>query len=200
MKTSKFEDKNAWLLARRGKITGSRLGDVVLKRGTEPKIAFYELIAEKIAIAPDDENEMARGSRLEPEAMQKFSELLKKKINTDLVIWQRDDNQNIAISPDGFISETEAVETKCLSSAKHIKAFLTQKIPDEYEFQKLQYFIVNDKLKKLHFVFYDPRVLVKELFYITFERKDLKNEIKQYLEYQNKLLTEVDEIVNKLTY
>lgn len=200
MKKTKYSSKEEWLFARRGKITGSRLKDVILKRGTEPKLGYYELIAERLAIAPDDENAMQRGARLESEAIEKFSKLIKKEVNTDLEIWEREDNKSIAISPDGYIGDKIAVEVKCLSSALHIKGLLTQKVPDDYEFQVLQYFIVNDKLKKLYFVFYDPRVIGKELFYLTIERKNLEEDIKQYLEYQNKILLEVDEIVNSLTY
>ena len=72
----------------------------------------------------------------------------------------RDDDENIAVSPDGFIGTTEAVECKCLSSARHIEALLTRAIPSEYEYQVLQYFIVNDKLEMLNFVCYDPRFMM----------------------------------------
>lgn len=200
MKISKYEDRDTWLEARRGKITGSRLKDIIVKRGTSKKIGFYELIAERLGIPANDENAMARGTRLEEEAIARFVKETKKKVNTDLVIWQRDDNESIAISPDGYIGETEAVECKCLSSARHIEAFLTNQVPDEYKDQALQYFIVNDKLKKLYFVFYDPRVLAKDYFTLEIKRKDVQDDITFYLNYQKQILSEVDEIVNKLTF
>lgn len=200
MKTLKFENKDEWLVARRCKITGSRLKDIIVKRGTEPKIGFYKLIAERLANAPDTEDAMARGTRLEPEAMERFVKETKKKVDTSLVIWAREDDESIAISPDGFVGDTEAVEAKCLSSADHIKAWLTQKIPDDYEYQKLQYFIVNDKLQKLYFVFYDPRIPCKDYFVIEVKREDVEMEIQFCLDYQKKVLVEVNEIVNKLTF
>lgn len=200
MQTLKFEDKESWLAARRGKITGSRLKDIVMKRGTGKKIGFYELIAERLGIPADDESPMERGSRLEPEAIARFEKETGKKVNTDLVIWTRDDEESIALSPDGFIGKTEAVECKCLSSAKHIEAYLTQEIPSDYEFQVFQYFIVNDKLKTLYFCFYDPRILVKDFFYIEVKRADIEADIKDYLEYQRNVLKEVEEAVNKLTF
>src|SRR3990167_8661877 len=146
MKTLLFQNKEDWLEARKGRITGSRLKDIIVKRGTEPKIGFYELIAERLAISPDGENAMDRGVRLEEEAIGRFAEETKKKIDTSLVIWTREDNENIAISPDGFVGEKEAVEAKCLSSAEHIETYLTRKVPSEYEMQAIQYFIVNEKL------------------------------------------------------
>ena len=201
MKTLTFQTKEDWFSARRGKITGSRLKDIIVKRGTGKKIGFYELIAERLATEPEgDETPMDRGTRLEGEAMQKFTEKTGIEVDTSLVIWSRDDNESIALSPDGFIGETKAVEVKCLSSASHIKAFLTQEIPDEYEMQTLQYFIVNDKLETLYVAFYDPRIPVKDFFIIELHRKDLEETIKEYLDYQRKTIEEVNKIVNQLTF
>lgn len=200
MKTLNFEDKESWLVARRGKITGSRLKDIITKRGTGKKIGFYELIAERLGVPADDESAMERGSRLESEAMEVFVKDTKKKVDTSLVIWTRDDNENIAISPDGFIGSKEAVEVKCLSSARHIEALLTQEIPDEYKDQMIQYFVVNDTLATLYFVFYDPRILSKPYFSIKVSRKDVQEKVDEYLEYEKKTLEEVVEAVNKLTF
>lgn len=200
MQIQKYEEKEQWLASRRGKITGTRLKDIVVKRGTGKKIGFYELIAERLGIPADDENVMERGIRLEQEAIKEFEKETKKKVNTDLVILTRDDNEYIAISPDGLIGKKEAVEVKCLSSARHIEAFLTQQIPSDYEYQVLQYFIVNDTLNTLYFVFYDPRIIVKPFFYLIINRKEVQKEVEQYLEYQRKTLEEVNEIVNNLTY
>lgn len=196
-----FETKEEWLEARKGKITGSRLKDIVVKRGTGEKTGFYEIIAERIAQSPDDENAMQRGIRLEEEAILAFQEKTKKNVNTSLVIWENEENNAIAISPDGFINKTEAVEVKCLSSAKHIEAIITEKIPDEYEFQKLQYFIVNEKLETLYFVMYDPRMPEHlQLHYFTVNREDIEEDIKMYKEYQEEKLAKINEIITKLTF
>ena len=68
----KFQDKEEWLNARAGKITGSKLKDLIVKRGTGEKKGFYQLIADRVAIAPDGENPMDRGTRLEEEAIERF--------------------------------------------------------------------------------------------------------------------------------
>jgi len=201
MKTTTFSTTEEWMDARKGRITGSRLKDIVVKRGTGEKLAYYEMIAERIAQSPDDENAMDRGHRLENEAIEIFSGIIGKKIDTSLVIWERDNNKNIAISPDGFIGNTEAVEVKCLSSARHIESYLVGVIPDEYEYQVLQYFIVNDKLEKLYFVLYDPRMPEKViLHYFTFTRKELQEKIDLYLAYQEEKLTKIDAITYQLTF
>lgn len=200
MKTLTFETREEWMEARRGKITGSRLKDIIVKRGTGYKKGFYELIAERLAVAPDEENPMDRGTRLEEEAVARFVKETGRKVDDSLVIWAREDNESIAISPDGVIGKTEAVEAKCLSSAEHIKAWLTKQVPDDYEFQKLQYFIVNDALRKLNFVFYDPRIPSKDYFVLEIKREDVQAEIEEYLAYQKGILAEVDDIVNELTF
>lgn len=199
----KFENELDWKAARLGKITGSRLKDIVVKRGTGKKKGFYELIAERIGFPADDEKPMDRGHRLEEEAIDRFIQATEKKVDVSLVIWSREEDPSIAISPDGMVvSEnadvTEAVEVKCLASASHIEALLTQEIPDEYHYQVLQYFVCNDKLEKLHFCFYDPRLKVKDFFIIEVTRDQLLSEIETMLISQRETLAEVETVVNTL--
>ncbi len=197
MKTLKFETREEWLDARRGRITGTRLKDLITKG--KPKIGFYEIIAERIAIPASDENVMDRGIRLEDLAIARFAEETGKKVNTDLVLWCREDDENIALSPDGFIGKKEAVECKCLSSARHIEAWLTQELPSEYECQVLQYFIVNEKLQTLYFVFFDPR-MPKDFFYLTVQREGIQEQVDEYLQIERDALTKIAEIEKQLTF
>lgn len=200
MKTLTFESREQWEQARLGRITGSRLKDIISKRGTDKKIGYYELIAEKLGIPADGEKPMDRGTRLEPEAILMYEQETGNKVDSSLVIWTRDENENIAISPDGHFNEAEdAVEAKCLASSRHIEALLTNKIPKDYEYQRTQYFVVNDKLKRLHFTFYDPRLLAKPFFIITIERKDIEKEIAEAIAYERDILAEINEIVLKLS-
>lgn len=201
MITKLYSTKEEWLADRKGKIGGSSLSDIVVKRGTGEKIGFYQIIADRIAEDPDGENPMERGTRLEEEAIEQVSKIIGKEINTSLVSWARDDNPSITVSPDGFIDDTEAVEIKSLGSAKHIEAIVTNKIPSEYDFQKLQYFIVNDKLEKLYFCLYDPRMPKKHQVKIfEFTRKELEEDIAIYKAYQEEKLAKIDEIINVLTF
>lgn len=204
MKTLKFEDRDSWMMARKGKITGTRLKDIVMKRGMGKKMGYYELIAERLAVEldGDDPNEdpRERGNRLEDQATARFEKETGKKVDTTLIIWQHDENENIAVSPDGVISKTEALEIKCLSSARHIEAYMTKQIPDEYQYQKLQYFIVNEKLRKLNFVFFDPRLPALDYFVIEVKRESVKDQIAEYLEYQKQTLQEIEKVISELTF
>ena len=93
---------------------------------------------------------------------------------------------------------------KCLSSARHIQAYIERTVPADYELQVTQYFIVNDKLKTLHMVFYDPRFAVikkgLDYFEIKIKRADLEKQIEETLAYERQVMSEVNEIVNKLTF
>ncbi len=206
MRVNRFEDREEWMLARKGKITGSRAGDITSKRGGSKKIGFYELIAEKLAVTEEDfdgyvpnETPMQRGTRLESYAIDRFAKEGQVEVDTSLIIWEMDENPNIAVSPDGVISETEAVEAKCLSSARHLEAYLTKKIPDEYFEQCLQYFVCNELLEVLHFVFYDPRIVVKDYFVIEMRKQDHLDDIIMQREHQVSTLEEVDRIVGSLS-
>lgn len=159
------------------------------------------MIAERLAVAPDDENAMDRGIRLESEAVKLLEKETGKSFINEMVIWQREDNENIAISPDAYSEdETEAVEVKCLVSARHIEVLLTKEVPADHKDQVLQYFIVNDKLQRLYFCCYDPRMSVKKFFNIVVERKDIEIEIKKNLEYEKNMLVDVECIVNSLSF
>lgn len=200
MKVLTFDDEKEWLEARRCKITGTRLKDIVVKRGTGRKIGFYELIAERLGIPGDGEDPIERGHRLQEEAIERFEEMTGKKVDQTLVVWTRDDNENIAVSPDGVIGEhaTEAVEIKCLSSARHLQAVIENCIPDEFRFQVIQYFIVNEKLETLYFCLYDPRLQVKDFHVIEVTREQMAVEIAEMIDYQTTTLAEVDRLVAEL--
>lgn len=198
-KITRFDSEQEWLDARKGKVTGTRADNLYMKRGTGYKMGFYEMIAEMIALPPSNESPMDRGHRLEETALDLFAKKIGKKINKDLVIVSREDEPRIAYSPDGLIGKTIDVEVKCLSSARHIEAYLTKKIPSEYHGQMLQGFVVNDSLKKRYFVFYDPNCPI-DLFYLEFERKNLKDEIKDALEQQRTAIRTAQELLKTLTF
>lgn len=218
MKSLHFDNREEWLFARKGKITGSRLKDLIVKRGDGKKIGFFEVIAERLSTDPEgiafNETPMERGTRLEPEAMARFEEDTKKEVDKSLVLWVREENEGIALSPDGFIADKKtkkiktAVECKCLSSARFIEAYIKKfiwknsdvdSIPSEYYEQIVQYFCVNDDLETLYMVFYDPRVVVKDYFYLTIKRKDVEEDAAKYLQYEIDTIKELDEIVNKIS-
>lgn len=196
-----YKTEQEWIEARKGKVTGTKLNGLVVKRGNNKKIGFYELIAEKVMLDDGIElDPMNRGTYLEGEALDIFADNENKELDKRKVLCMRDDNENIANSPDALIGDTEAVEAKCLSAARHIEAYITKEIPSDYMMQGIQYFIVNDKLETLYFVFYDPRMPDPiDYFFIELKRGDIEKEISEYYKYQLDALKEINEWVAKLT-
>ncbi len=201
-----IQGSDDWHEARKGVITGSKLKDIVVKRGTGRKMGSYELIAERMGIADlsdDMSSSRERGTGLEEEARQKFAEFSGKDIEVvGFVV--RDDEPRIGYSPDGLIKVgkkyREGIEIKCLSAANHIKAVIEDKVPNEYLEQVYQAFIVNEDLEKLHFVFYDPRIAAKPLHVIEILRADVQEQVEFNLEYQRTELAWIEETLMKLTF
>lgn len=174
--------------------------------------SIYKLIAQRIAkpINPNDYtlpeganySAMLRGQILEEEARDLISEKLGKQIIPGRV-WQSDVNEYMICSPDGeFEDETEAVEIKCLDSWKVVKAYYEKHPPSEYKPQILQYFVVNEKLKKLYFCIYSDVFSNPELGLQIFElnREDYKEEIEIVKRVENATLELVEKEVQKLMF
>lgn len=204
MKSLHFESREEWANWRIGKITGSKVKGITPgKSGT--KIGVYGLIAERLigsAALEDEEDAMARGRRLEPESVKRFGEETGKKIVwcNDDTGWESDIDPSIAISPDAIVGKNGAFETKSLSAARHIEAFLKKEIPSEYKEQEIQYFVVNEKLTTLYWAFYHPDFPKGlDFFYFEFKRKDLKEEIAEHIALEQEALKFVRDKVNELT-
>lgn len=192
-----------WLELRKGCVTGSKLGDLIPKRGTKRKIGFYQILAERIAIDEDAVNPMTRGSDLEEEALSVFEQDYDKVVER-VGFCVSDKNARIGVSPDGLIKDahgkyTEAVEVKCLKSANQLQAHY-EKSPGKYFDQGIQYFIVNEDLQTLFFVFYDPRITALPMVVLEMKREDVADTIEVYREYQEKALEEIEEMVQELTF
>lgn len=196
------QGSDEWLEYRKGKISGTMLSTLYSKRGNR-KLGFYELIAERLAIDPDEENRMDRGLRLEEEAIELFTSETGKVVER-VGVCVHSEYPEVIQSPDGLIKSngkyTEAVEVKCLSPARHLQAHIEDKVPSEYEAQKVQYFIVNPDLQVLHFVFYDPRIVSVPYSRIEVTREELKDLPEKYLAFQLEQLAEVDSIVERLAF
>lgn len=186
-----------WLQLRRGKISGTRLGDIYAARGGR-KIGFYETIAERLNGDRDNENRMDRGLRLEEEAAKMFEKKTKLKV-VSAGICVSDENPNIINSPDGLIKKGKvypgAIEIKCLSPARHWQVVIENEIPKEFESQKLQYFIVNEDLKDLFFIFFDPDNMHVPMHIIKTTRIENEEKIEMFKQFQIEQLKLMEDIV-----
>lgn len=201
MKIKTYASNEEWLADRGCRITGSKLKDIVVKRGTKRKIGFYKLVADRLGVDDGSVDGMDRGHELEIEAIEALTKEVGIKFNTDLVMWESDENPNIAYSPDGYTDDlTATAEAKCLGSARHLQIVIENEIPSEYYEQMIQSFVVNEKQDKHYFISYDPRVTSRPVHIIITNRDDIEGEIQFYLDYQENILEEVDAIVEELAF
>lgn len=193
------QKSDEWHHLRKGKITGTTLKAIM---GT-PKArqdALYEIIAERLTVGVDGENyenAMERGNRLESDAIAMFEFESGKQVERT-GFCEDETNPFIANSPDGLIGEDEAVEAKCMGGKNHVKMWLTNKVPDEYEWQVVQYFVVNEKLRKLYFIGYNPDIPSHPLHVIEVYRDQIEQDIDIARKSQEKFISEVDEILKKI--
>jgi len=166
--------------------------------------AIYEAIANRltVGVASDEEyeNPMARGTRLEPDGIAEFEFQTGKSVE-QVGMCENDENPVIAQSPDGYIKDTkdtEAIELKSMGGKNHVKLWLTDEVPSEYKWQVVQYFVVNDKLKKLYFVGYNPQIPVHPLHIIEVLRKNVEDNIEEARIAQIEFIKEVDDIMSTL--
>lgn len=107
----------------------------ILKAETKNKrlktgIEFWKFLAETMAEQPDGEPPMERGHRLEPENIQLTLQQLgyqQKNCITDCGIWESDEDDRIACSPDAYENTTNptwAIECKSLGSAYHLQTVI----------------------------------------------------------------------------
>lgn len=206
----KFDSREAWLNARLGTIGGSSAKDIGLLRNGTPKAGEFRIIAESIigslAIAEDEltsSQVMERGQRLEPEAVKYYEKVTGNKAVRALVMWAREDDQRITVSPDAWVGTKGATEGKCPLAPKHVEALYCGGIPASsagYFEQVLQYFVVNEKLQWVDWFSYHPdfppelRIVIKR-----YTRKELKEDIAAQLEEMRQSTARIRGIVNKLT-
>lgn len=127
---------------------------------------IYELIYEKIAPHQDiyQSDTMARGHVIE----SIVKELYKGRNIVSTGFIKRTDNPFIGISPDGVelqqVGETKqgdiiirhAVEVKGPLGKNFVKYWLEDKIPSEYFWQVIHYFLVIETLETLDFIIHNP--------------------------------------------
>lgn len=173
-----------WFDLRMGKITGTRLKDV-LKADNTPVV--YDMIAEIMAQSFDQpfvNQAMQRGVDCEPIAKLAY-EKLTGNIMQEVGFCLSEENDYLALSPDGFTHDRiGAIEIKCPSTKTHIKYINDNKIPSEYLPQVCMYFMVNQELEWLDFVSFDDRFKDLPIFIIRITREELEDKI---VEIEDKL-------------
>lgn len=181
-----------WLAIRCGKVTASRVADVVAKTksGVSASRATYmgELIAERLTGQPAAKftnAAMEWGTATEAEARTAYAFYH----DADVAQVGFVDHPVIVMtgaSPDGLIGGAGLVEIKCPNTATHIETLLTKSIPSKYRTQMMWQLACTGRAW-CDFVSYDPRMPENmRLFVRRVERceatiSDLEKEVSEFL-------------------
>lgn len=152
-----------WFAARCGKVTASRIADVVAKTKTGPSAmrANYmaELLAERLTGVPVEgfkSDAMKWGTENEPDARAAYEFYRNETVvETGFILHPKIDQSGA--SPDGFVGDDGLIEIKCPNTATHLDTLLGKSAPSKY-INQMQWQMACTGRKWCDFVSYDPRM------------------------------------------
>ena len=152
-----------WFAARLGRVTASRVADIVAKTKTGYSTSrmnyLAELICERLTGmqgASYTNAAMLWGVEVEPQARSAY-EGATGSLVVELGFAPHNAIPMAGASPDGLIGDDGLVEIKCPITATHIETLLGQSVPGRYNTQ-MQWQMACTGRKWCDFVSYDPRM------------------------------------------
>jgi putative phage-type endonuclease len=191
-----------WFLQRLGKVTASRVADVIAKTktgySTSRENYLVEIALERLTGARQESysnDAMKWGTETEPLARATYEATTGKFVDEVGMIA----HPSIAMSgasPDGLVDDDGLIEIKCPNSATHAKTLMNKK-PDGKYLTQMQWQMACTGRKWCDFISFDPRFPIHlQMFVIRVERDD---EVIASLEKEvTAFLAEVDQTVQKL--
>lgn len=191
-----------WHAARLGKVTASRVADVVAKTktGYSTSRANYmaELICERLTGmqgASFVNAAMQWGTDTEPTARSAY-EAMSGSLVAETGFVPHTTVDMSGASPDGLVGDDGLVEIKCPITATHIETLLGETVPSKYITQ-MQWQMACTGRKWCDFVSFDPRMPANMQLYVKRVKRD--DEFIAFLETEvSSFLIELDEKVSKL--
>jgi putative phage-type endonuclease len=182
-----------WFAARLGKVTASRVADVIAKTktgySTSRENYMAQLVCERMTgTQAESYNNAAMqwGTDQEPLARAAYEAAADVLVDeTGFVI-----HPTIAeagASPDGLVGNDGLIEIKCPNTSTHIDTLLSEKVPAKYLTQMMWQMACTGR-KWCDFVSFDPRmpeglqIFIKRVDYHDSIVKGLESEVKEFLE------------------
>lgn len=152
-----------WHAARCGKVTASRVADLIAKTktgwGASRANYMAELVAERLTgtqAAGYSNAAMQWGADMEPEARENYAFV--SDVEVEQVGFVLHPTISMAgASPDGLVGNDGLVEIKCPNTATHIDTLIGQAVPAKYVTQ-MQWQLACTGRAWCDFVSYDPRM------------------------------------------
>ena len=192
-----------WFAARRGKVTASRVADLMArtKSGFAASRANYkaelvlEILTGNTAVGFTSEA-MKWGTEQEPNARAAYAATVFDTV-TEVGFVDHPDILGAGCSPDGLVGDDGIIEIKCPNSATHLDTLMGGGLPEKYHTQIMWQMACTGR-KWCDFVSFDPRMPERlQLFIHRVERDDAKI---QMLETEvRKFLAELDDKLTKIS-
>ncbi len=191
-----------WFMARLGKVTASRVADIIAKTqsgySTSRQNYLAQLVVERLTQKPTETYSNAAmqwGTNTEPLARAAY------EIKHDLMVSEIGFVPHPVIemagaSPDGLVGDDGLIEIKCPNTATHIETLLNDTIKSEYKTQ-MQWQMACTGRQWTDFVSFDPRMPEKHQMKIIRVNKD-KTVIQALEKKVNEFLTEVDKTIERI--
>lgn len=191
-----------WFAARLGKVTASRISDVMAKTKTGYSASrenyMAQLIVERLTNTKAESFSSAAmewGTNQEPFARAAY-EVKTGVLVEEVGFIQHPTIEMAGASPDGTVNLNGLIEIKAPQTATHIDTLLTQKIADKYILQMQFQMACTDRLW-CDFVSFDPRMPEKNQIFI--KRVERDDKLIKEIEWEiTKFLGELTEKLTKL--
>lgn len=191
------QQTDAWFESRLGKVTASRVRDVMAKgRGNAPSVTrqnyMMQLLCERLTGRREEgytNAAMQRGNELEPFARMAY-ELFADADVVEVGLVDHPSIVGFGASPDGMVGDRGLLEIKCPNTAQHIAVVQSGKHDAQYEWQMLAQMACTGR-DWVDFVSFDDR-MPEALQYVChrYERDDKR--IAEMEEEVAKFLGELD--------
>ncbi len=188
-----------WLAARAGKVTASRINDVMAAKTTAAYRDYRaQIVAEILTGQPQESGftnaAMQWGTEQEKFARAEYEMFCAWTVDEVGLVIHPTIEQGAA-SPDGLVSDG-LVEIKCPKTSTHLQTLVDKKQPRQYEHQMLWQMACTGR-QWCDFVSYDPRLPEDlQLFVHRFDRD--QERIDAIEEAVKQFLTEVNEMIDKI--
>lgn len=192
----------AWLDARCGKLTASRMKDAMdFNKNGNPSVKrsdyMRELLAERLTNATTRHfvnAAMEWGLQTEPEAKLVYEEMTGNKLlPADFV--EHSTIENFGATPDGFVG-SGLLEVKCPTTGTFISWRLAGGIPEEHKPQMLAQILCTGR-QWVDFFAYDPRIKDKKLNRILRRFEPTQVELDNVSEHAIRFLDELDALFDQ---
>ena len=177
METEIVQGTTDWFAIRLGKVTASRVADVIAKTktgySTSRENYMAQLVVERLTQTKAESYTNAAmqwGTDQEPFARAAY-EAAQGVMVEEVGFVPHPTIEWAGASPDGLVGDDGLVEIKCPNTATMIEALLTGKVPTKY-FTQMQFQMACTGTKFCDYVVFDPRMPAKAQLFVTRVNRD----------------------------